>query len=225
MTTPFGYFDLLEAFPLPGCAVCRLLDQDVDRYLDRLLYEYPTDPITQQTLRASRGLCHEHGWRLRRYNNALSVAVLYDAVVDELMRISLQVPADRGRSRRRGAGSALADALAPTQPCPACALRDDAEKRYLQILGEYVSEARFGDAFRQSDGLCLPHFRGALEGAHDAESARLLATVQSASWGKLKGELEMFMHKMDAHYHERMGAEGTSWLRALARVAGEKRTE
>ncbi len=28
MTTPFGYFDLLESFPAAGCAVCRLLQRD-----------------------------------------------------------------------------------------------------------------------------------------------------------------------------------------------------
>lgn len=225
MTTPFGYFDLLEAFPQPGCAVCRLLQRDVERFLDSLLYEFPTDPITQNNFRASRGLCHEHTWQLTRYNNVLSVAILYDAVLDEVMQIGAQAPErPTGLARLRGALSALADALAPQLPCPACVVRGDAEKRYLQIMGEYVSEERFGEAFHQSDGLCLPHFRGALRMARDTEAGRMLASAQSASWSKLKDELELFLHRMDANYHERMGAEATSWLRTLARIAGEKRS-
>jgi hypothetical protein len=30
---------------------------------------------------------------------------------------------------------------------------------------------------------------------------------------------------MDAHYHQAMGKESTSWLRTLARLAGEKRED
>ena len=225
MTTPFGYYDLLETFPQPGCAVCRLLQRDVERFLDTLLYEHPIDRITQSNFRASRGLCHEHTWQLPRYNNALAVAILYDAVLDEVMRIGTQSPErPSGLARLRGTINALANALAPQQPCPACVVRDDAGIRYLQIIGEYVGEERFGGAFRQSDGFCLPHFRGALRFAPDSESARILASVQNANWSKLKGELELFLHRMDAHYQERMGDEATSWLRTLARIAGEKRS-
>lgn len=224
MTTPFGYFDLLETFPQPGCAVCRLTQRDAERFLDTLLYEFTTDPIAQNSFRASRGLCHEHTWQLPRYNNALSTAILYDAVIDEMLRISAQTPErPTGLARLRGAINGLAEALAPQQPCPACVVRDDAAARYLQIAGEYVTETRFGGAFRQSDGFCLPHFRDALRDAPDAAAVRVLVDVQRENWSKLKGELELFLHRIDAHYDERMGDEATSWLRALARVAGEKR--
>jgi Family of unknown function (DUF6062) len=227
MTTPFGYFDLLEAFPKPGCAVCRLLDHDVDRFLDTLLFEYPVDPITQNNFRASRGLCHEHSWRLPGYNNALATAILYNAVLDEMLQISEQAPAEKqttfARLRGNGTNSALADALAPTRPCPACVVRSDAEKRYLQVLGERIGGERLGEAFRASDGLCLPHFRGVLAVTRDPENARQITMTQRAIWAKLKNELELFLHKSDAHYHEQMGSEANSWLRAIARIAGEKR--
>jgi hypothetical protein len=38
--TPYSYFDLVEAFGKPGCAVCNLLLRDADRFLDSILYEY-----------------------------------------------------------------------------------------------------------------------------------------------------------------------------------------
>jgi hypothetical protein len=225
--TPFGYFDLLEALPQPGCAVCRLLDHDVDRFLDTLLFEFPVDPIMQNNFRDSRGLCHEHSWQLPGYNNALASAILYNAVLDEMLRVSAQTPAEKqstfARLRGSATHSALADALAPSKPCPACVVRSDAEKRYLQVLGEMIGEERLRDAFRQSDGLCLPHFRGTLLAMRDPDSARLITTMQREIWSKLKGELELFLHKMDAHYHQQIGGEATSWLRAIARVTGEKR--
>lgn len=216
--TPLGYYDLLEAFAQPGCALCRLLEHDVDRFLDNLLYEYPTDPTTQNAFRASRGLCHEHSWQLTRYNSALAVAVLYNAALDELLNISEKTPPEKGR---RGKSSPLADALEPTKPCPACVVRSDSEKRYLNVIGEYIAGDRLRDAFAKSDGLCLPHFREALS-TSTPDSARTLTAIQREKWAALKGEVETFLHKMDAHYHQEIGTEATSWLRALARLAGEK---
>lgn len=226
MTTPFGYFDLLETFPQPGCAVCSLLERDVARYLDTLLYELTVDPPTQTAFRASRGLCHDHTWILPDLNNALSVGILYDAVLDELIKIAAQAqPKPLGaldRLRKGGAASGLAQAIQPQKPCPACVVRDDAQRRYLQVLGEYANDARLRPAFEQSDGLCLPHFVALLNLTPDAANARLLIDVQAQKWTALKAELVEFLRKMDAHYHEAMGTEATSWLRALARVAGEK---
>jgi len=226
--TPFGYFDLLEALPEPGCAVCRLLDHDVDRFLDTLLFEFPVDPLMQNNFRDSRGLCHEHSWRLPTYNNALATAILYNAVLDEMLQVSAQTtPAEKptplARLRGGATNSALADALAPSKPCPACVVGSDAEKRYLQVLGEMIGEKRLRDAFRASDGLCLPHFRGTLLAMRDPENARLITAMQREKWTALKGELEMLLHKMDAHYHQQIGDEATSWLRAIGKIAGEKR--
>ncbi len=220
MSTPFGYFDLLEAFSQPGCAVCRLLERDVERYLDTLLYEYPTDPTTQNQFRASRGLCHTHTWQLPGFNSVLPTAVLYNAALDEVLQVLRRTPPTE-RGRRRGS-NALADALEAQKPCPACVLRDGAEQRYLKIMGEYAAEERFGVGFRQSEGLCLPHFRGALRLARGAAQQQALAEVQVEQYSKLKRELETFLHKMDAHYHEKIGAEATSWQRTLARMVGEK---
>lgn len=226
MTTPFGYFDLLEAFPQPGCAVCRLLERDVARYLDTLLYELTVDPPTQTAFRASRGLCHDHTWILPDLNNTLAVAILYDAVVDELIRAAAQAqprqPGALDRLRKSSAASGVAQSLQPRQPCPACVVRDDAQRRYLQVLGEYAGDARLRPAFEQSDGLCLPHFTALLNLVADAENARLLIDVQAQKWVALKAELVQLLHKLDAHYHAEMGTEANSWLRALARVAGEK---
>ena len=227
MTTPFGYFDLLETFAQPGCAVCRLLHKDVDRFLDTLLYEHTVDPITQTSFRASRGLCHEHTWRLTHFKGGtLATAILYDVVMDELLNIMAQTPPDRQNGLARLLNSsgtnALAEALAPEKPCPVCVMRDQSERRYLQVLSEYVAEPRLQAAYRASDGICLPHLRGALNLARDPESTRILAAVQLEKWGELKGELELLLRKLDAHYHEQIGVESTSWLRALARIAGER---
>ncbi len=226
MSTPFGYFDLIETFPQPGCAICRLLARDVHHYLDILLYEHSTDPHTQAEFRASRGLCHTHTWELVQIKGGvMSIATLYDAVLDEVLQISARAPADRqtGLARLLTSSAAFDSRLAPEQPCPACTLREQSEQRYAEALTQYIDEDRMRAAYEASAGLCLPHFRAALRAASTPDAARTLTAIQRAHWTKLKQELELFMHKMDAHYHQDLGAEGNSWLRTLAQMAGEKR--
>ncbi|HVU14706.1 MAG TPA: DUF6062 family protein, partial [Phototrophicaceae bacterium] len=182
MTTPFGYFDLLESFVQPGCAVCRLLARDVEHYLDGLLYEFPTDPAVQDEFRASRGLCHTHTWALTRFNNALPTAILYHAALDELIKTLEHAPQPErfgglARLLNNAAPSPLADALDAKKPCPACVLHDESESIYLRVIGEYGSDERLRAAFEQSDGLCLPHLQGALRLTRDPQIARLLSDV------------------------------------------------
>lgn len=226
MNTPFGYFDLIEAFPQSGCAICRLLARDVHHYLDIILYEHSTDPQTQAEFRASRGLCHTHTWELVEIKGGvMSIATLYDAVLDEVLHISARTPTERqtGLARLLNTSTTPDSSLAPDQPCPACVMRDQSEQRYAEALAQYIDEERMRAAYEASVGLCLPHFRAALRAAPTPEAAHTLTTIQREHWTKLKRELELFMHKMDAHYHQEMGAEGNSWLRALAQLAGEKR--
>ncbi len=221
--TPFGYYDLVEAFAQPGCAICRLLERDVSRFLETLLYEHPVDPISQNNFRASRGLCHQHTWALPDHNSVLPTAILYNAVIDELLRISTETAPNRSQRRLIGStDNALAAALEPDRPCPACQVRERAEAIYVEVLGKHVTDERLQAAFTQSDALCLPHFQAVLRATRNSNSARLIADVQRVQWQSLKGELELLLHKLDAHYHQPIGAESTSWLRALARVVGER---
>src|SRR6185369_1004968 len=88
VTLPFSYYDLIETFPRPGCAVCNLLLRDSERHLDSLLYEYILDIETHRHIRAARGLCNEHTWQLKKYvGGALGIAILYEAELDEVQRI------------------------------------------------------------------------------------------------------------------------------------------
>jgi hypothetical protein len=234
MVTPLAYFDLVETFPKPGCAVCNLVLRDVDHFLDSLLYERVNEPDSHRAFRARRGLCNEHAWQLIRYKGgALGIAILYNATLDEVLKVVEQVPmamptapSGIGRflnSSTDSAGLSLAERLEPTLPCPACELRNGSERGYVRVLSEYIEDTRLQEAYRASDGLCLPHFRQVLRLLKTAERFRLLVSVQSAIWRKLKADLNEFMEKNDhRRAHEAMGAEGDSWQRAARRMAGEK---
>ena len=62
----------------------------------------------------------------------------------------------------------------------------------------------------------LPYANGALHLGH------LLEAIQTDIWTRLRAELNEFMRKSDFHnVGEVMGAEGSSWRRAVARLGGE----
>lgn len=233
MGTPLAYYDLVETFPKPGCAICNLLLRDVDQYLDSLLYEYVNDPATHRAFRGARGLCNAHGWQLTRYmGNSLGIAVLYRAAVDEVLKIiertPIQTNTPSGLANLLGANSeanglALADSLEPTGQCLACALAAAAEKRYIQTFSQHMANAQLQDAYRASDGLCLPHFRQALRETRNPIHLQQMISIQRDIWGRLKADLEEFESKSSHdRQHEPMGAEGDSWRRAIGRMAGEK---
>jgi hypothetical protein len=232
LTTPLAYYDLIETFATPGCAVCNLVLRDVDQFLDSLLYEYVNERDTHRTFRASRGLCNEHSWQLLRYSgSSLGIAILSRAVIDELLKALDSVPTppipDSGLARLRGrqkaAAASLADRLEPTEPCPACRARADAEQRFLQTLSTYLADDKMAAAYRDSAGLCLPHFQTFLRHANSSAHLERVITIQRAIWSRLKTELEEFADKSShERMHEAMGPEADSWQRALSIIAGQK---
>ncbi len=220
---PFNFYDLLETLLQPGCAVCNLCERDVNRFLDSHLYEYVNTPDTHVAMRASRFLCNQHTHQLVHYGaSVLGIAILEASVLWELLRLA-EVPSGGAFARLRGGTHSTADRLEPTGSCMACDVLTRAEKDHIRVLAELVTDARMGEAFRDSAGLCLPHFRLALRAAPSAAQQERLLEMQMAIWRDLKAELDMFANKYDInHAHEAMGEEGDSWRRALEMLAGRK---
>ena len=233
MQLPIDYYGLVEAFGQPGCAICNLLLQSADRFLDSLLYEQVNESQTQRAVRGRRGLCNEHSWQLTHYmGNALGVAILYRAATDEVLSIiehnTLKDPAQSGLARLLGApaqqdASSLADALEPTQPCMVCDMLGAVEQRALSTFNQFIADEHLLAAYRSSDGLCLSHFRAALRHVHDPAGVTQVIGIQHGIWNKLKENLQEFIDKNDyQRMREPMGIEKDSWQRALRALAGEQ---
>lgn len=231
MSVPLSYYELVEQFPKGGCVLCHLLARDGERFLGALLYEYVMEYDVQQAFRASRGLCNGHGWQMTQHGNALGVAILHKAALDEVLDIVQKASASLEGNGRFSRGllspmvkpqNMLAGALANTSPCAVCAHQAENLGRYLRVFGDSLEDERFHQAFARSDGLCLAHFRTLLDSLSDTERARRLVETQTDIWRSLQGELAEFIRKSDfQHVNEKMGAEGDSWRRAIARLSGE----
>jgi len=224
---PLNYYDFMEYFAQPGCLICNLVARDVHRYLDSLMYEYVNAPMTHEAMRASRGLCAQHSSQLEDYGaSVLGIAILQSAILDELLGLSAGSGGGSALSRLRGAvkkGATLADNLEPDAPCAACETLAKSQQLHVDALAWHIDDKELAEAYRASDGLCLPHVRLVLRAAPGAAHVNTLVSIQTALWGQLKSELDEFARKYDInHADEMMGAEGDSWRRALGLIAGMK---
>lgn len=226
------YYDLLDAFPKQGCAICALVLNHTHHYIDSILYEAVLDLNIHKAVRARRGLCNQHSWQLPQFNGVqLGVAILYEAALDEVLGEMKHISTDStgqaglgrwlGNQNRKNAG--LADKLDADATCMVCESVERAEVRFLETLTEHINEEAMQTAYQESEGLCLPHFRKLLGLPHSTERLGLIVSIQKGIWSRLQAELKELIRKSDVQYsHEEKGEEMESWLWAIRQLVGEK---
>ena len=233
------YHELLESLAVPGCGVCRLAVKAVKRYAAGIIYEYANDGKVQEDVLRARGWCNLHAWQLADQTGAaFDVAILYRSTLRRMLQImksyEAQEPQEDQNSPmtwlRAAVGSGdgdyatdLAEALAPEGPCPACRLRAQTEKAYLETLLEHIGDTDISVPFERGGGLCWAHYRLALEQKPTAAQLRALSGLQRAATEHLHAELQEFIRKHDHRYqNEPMETEGDSWLRVVAQISGSR---
>lgn len=232
------YYELQDALELSGCAICRLGDKAVNRYLEALVYEHAHDYRVRAEVMLARGFCNLHAWQLRECRGAaLDAAMLGADVLGEWLRLlesfTPQTDSMATLSRLRTAlgGPAvpaahdLAEALAPQRPCPACKTRDTTERAYIHELLAHLDDADLTLAYVEAGGLCLRHFRQTLDEVTTPEQAERLTALQREALTLLLDEVREFIRKHDYRFMDEMtAAEGGSWLKALELLSGRRGT-
>jgi len=218
---------LLEALDQPGCPLCRLAAQTVQRSLEALAYEQVTDVETQLAFRAALGLCALHaGQWLEQGGSGQGLAILYRAALaDAEGRLGREAGAGSGwlGLGRRGAGAETR--LRPGDPCLACRARDDATSRNSRALLERLSQPEVAAAYADSVGLCLAHLNLALRlaGTRRRAAAHALIEQQRRRLAALDTELAEFVRKHDYRFQrEPFGPERDAPQRVVAAFVGER---
>ena len=240
MSRSWGFYDLRDALAEPECAVCRLTAKAAEKTLESLLWESVNDPQVRHDIRQSRGFCHEHSWSLARHRASLGATIITNDVLRNVLRtmenahfralptLSLRRTQEARDPKRPAAATAdLVTQLTPQQPCPVCIEADKMERIFLSSLVENLSgEDGLWDAFRSSDGLCLPHLRQALTQVRDEAIFEALINAQRAIWERLADQLSEIIRKADYRFQdEAPGEESGASLRAIAALAGPRRDQ
>jgi hypothetical protein len=236
-----AYFEVLEACRKgEGCPICTLSLAAVAHYLDAIIYENVNDGPTRDAVVAARGYCNDHSWQLQEMGAALGTAIMYRDVLRHVAAALRRRPTgDRlglfaarrqgglldglgslGGGESPGGGQTVSD---PHTACPACQMRERSDLLYLAVLLEHLHEEDMAQAFRQAGGVCLVHLDQAADATHDTARLDRLLALQEDVLAALDGELSEFMRKHDYRFKdEGIGAEGDSWIRAIAMVAGQR---
>lgn len=204
------------ALEVPGCPVCRLVQEAGRDILVHTLREGKAHTEVYERIRNAGGFCEGHTRILRRLGSESlgdrrSVARLYGWLLDD-----------------------LAIGFTPHGPCPACEVKEEYGRVSLAALRDLLhpatGEADLRRQFEESRGLCLPHFVAAASSIENEESLRLLADVQAQAWKALSRDLKEYLRKHDYRFsHEpKTPAEERSWVEAVVAISStpvEERNE
>ena len=216
----FLAYDLVEAFPLAGCPLCRTVAADEERWMESFWREGKSGREARLAFYAGGGFCRRHAWLLHRLvaagSSGAAIGDVYGALADrDLERLDKLLTTSTARLRAR---------LQPGAPCSACLAAEDALSRKAYFLVELLRTEAARPGYRQSDGLCFSHLVRAVEEApeEDVEVVRFLLRDWRDRLTKVRGRLEDFDRKRDVHYaHEPKGAEQESWTEIIRRYVGE----
>jgi len=217
-------YELVRAFGLPGCALCRALESDEQRWMSSFWREGKQDPKSRRRFFDAGGFCRGHAWLLHRLvaaeSSGAAIADLYGQLATYDLRWLETIRAHLDRRRQRS------HPLRRRRRCPACVFRTAALERKAHFLVEALGEEQVRGAYRRSEGICFPHLARGLEAALAAESTETAAFLLD-DWhdrlAELRSELAEYDRKRDYRYaSEPKGLEERSWTDVIRRYVGDE---
>jgi hypothetical protein len=130
----FLAYDLVEAFPLAGCPLCRTVAADEKRWMESFWREGRSGREARLAFYDGGGFCRRHAWLLHRLvaagGSGAAIADVYGALAArDGERLDKLVTASSARLRAR---------LQSRAPCSACVAAEDALSRKAYFLVELL---------------------------------------------------------------------------------------
>lgn len=227
--------ELNKALRTPGCPICNIRDQASDRYFRFFLHENINDVATRIILQGSLGFCKKHAWQcqemeLRDYQDGMKHGILYEWLLQTILKKipeikqNLLVPEEpQSRFWQKKKPGQNSSPLTRTRYCPVCVSENEAERLYLRLLINGLSDAKILTDYQAGDGLCLPHFIKAMNLEIEKEPLLMLCDLQMTRIKGLIPHLTSYVEKHDYQNKESYTEEELdSWIKAVQIMAGNK---
>jgi hypothetical protein len=216
--------DVVRALDSDGCAICRLVENQVRRQIETLERECVMDPDSRTELRATAGFCPRHAEMWARSASVLATAHLYGdlmrRLIDELA--DLKSPGGKVFARRRSTARPV-KLLEPAEPCRLCVESDETAIHFAQVLAQSVNDTSVASRLRVGS-LCVPHGRIALEHARGEESFAAIRDHLSEQAAAVHADLREIVRKHDYRFQsEPAGPEVGAGKRAISLISGDNR--
>lgn len=159
-----AFFNLIDAVQSDRCPVCYRARLREKRYFETLLYENVNNREFRAELRAAGGFCAAHAHRLKASNDGLAIAVMHLELLETAAGNGALPPetVPRRRASRRAE---------PERRCPVCRVVEQEAHSTITLIGRYAADQEFLAAYRDSPGLCLPHFARLVEKSNRSHPA------------------------------------------------------
>jgi hypothetical protein len=205
------YHDLRAALSRPGCPICQVRSERLERFFFWFQNETYCVPAMVEELIQAGGFCATHTRVLtNRYVGTITAQYVLATVRVALERIQIDPPPHRKRRR----------AVMPSGICPACARAAEEDTVLIDAWIEALAKPEFHEQVARSDGLCLPHLRRVIDQA-PADSIAGFLQGQIEQLKRLEVELAEYLRKVDYRFaNEPKGNEQTAWQRAWERLGG-----
>lgn len=210
----FSQQDLINACDQPGCPVCRVGANSVNRYLKSIFNEYVNDPTLRDHLLKSLGFCVEHTQLLLNTRTAdpLGASIIYENIVKKILR---ELP-------HKSKSNEFKRASTRTGNCMACEQQEALFDRSLDEIRKTLGEEKMRNALQDSEGLCFPHLTQVLERIKDTDDVEFLLALTKTQLEIRQTEMAEVIRKND-HRFQSEGItedEALAWKKTMCMITG-----
>ncbi|MEM4713446.1 MAG: DUF6062 family protein [Candidatus Bathyarchaeia archaeon] len=205
------------------CFLCALEDEIERKYIDDYLSELVMDAKAREKLIESGGFCNHHFYRMLitatkpESSDGHGIALITQSITEKLLQ-------DLHKQRKKCEKS-----FTRTVNCPVCAHLDSFMEIYIKRVVELLSsyEEEFLKLFKDSKGLCIPHFTFLLNSLKDTVNNQEIITtivdVEEKNLQHLKSELSEYVRRQSYEFSDlnRKDVEDVP-LRSIQKIVGRR---
>ncbi|MEM3553519.1 MAG: DUF6062 family protein [Candidatus Bathyarchaeia archaeon] len=207
------------------CFLCALEDEIERKYIDAYLSELVMDAKARETLIEGGGFCNHHFYRMLitatkpESPDGHGIALITQSIIEKLLQ-----DLHKQRKNRK-------EAFIQTAGCPACIHLASLLKVYVKKIVELLSsrDGEFLNLFKESKGLCLPHFTTLLHAMEKAthnqsqDVIKAVVDVEEKNLRRLNMELSEYVKRQSYEFSEKdRTAIGDVLLRSVQKVVGRR---
>ncbi|MCW4047362.1 MAG: DUF6062 family protein [Candidatus Bathyarchaeota archaeon] len=229
MSTSITYLRIKRAIEKNGeCFLCELEAEVEQKYLDNYLQELVMDSNAREKIIQSRGFCNNHSYKILAEANKPTisdghgVALIMQSITKQLIQDVSEL-----KNLHKDAFSKI---IANEKKCPACIHVAKSMEMYIKKTAELLASSdEISELFKESKGLCIPHFAALAYTAEYVEVNRrqavlqLLSEVEKENLFRLHSELAEYVKRQSYEFSEAdRVAVANTLLRSVEKIAGRR---
>jgi len=211
------------------CFLCILEDEIESKFIATYLSELVMDASSREKIIESRGFCNHHFYKMfiaaskPKSSDGHGMALIMQSVTEQIIQ-----DLHRQRNHHKDAFHVI---IVNEKKCPACVHLAEFMEIYVKMIVELLSShhKEFLKLFKESKGLCIPHFVTLIHVAEEIARDRskdiieTLTEVEEKNLGKLNSELAEYVRRQSYEFSDkdRAAAEDVV-LRGVERIAGRR---